>query len=129
MRRSILILGVAAFALLVANVSLAATAADAPENVTIDQCMDKQAAVEFTHKAHWDRAECTACHHTQEGLTAESDMEVESCISCHKDPAEAETPNCTEMSLRKNPYHVNCVDCHKTEAAGPTKCTECHPKG
>ena len=36
------------------------------------------------------------------------------------------TPN--QMSLKKNPFHINCVGCHKEQGAGPAKCDECHPK-
>jgi hypothetical protein len=34
-----------------------------------------------------------------------------------------------EMSLKKNPFHMVCIDCHKAETKGPTKCDDCHPKG
>ena len=38
------------------------------------------------------------------------------------------------MSQKKNPYHINCVPCHKEAVAkdeaskAPTKCNQCHPK-
>ena len=108
----------------------AATVAEAPESVTLDGCMDKKAGVEFPHKAHWELTECTTCHHTSEGLTADSDMTVEACNTCHLEPEEETTPVCSQMSLKKNPYHINCVGCHKESGkeAAPTKCDDCHPK-
>lgn len=120
-----------AVALFVATLGLAATAAESPENITLDACGDKQAAVEFPHKVHQGLDECVTCHHTQEGLTADSDVTVETCTSCHVEPADAATPDCAQMSLSKNPYHINCVGCHKESGAenAPTKCADCHPKG
>ena len=107
-----------------------AVAAEIPETVTIDDCVAKKTAVEFPHAAHAADVECTTCHHTAEGLTAETvgGMEVQACGSCHTEPTEATTPACSEMSLKKNPYHITCIGCHKEQAAGPTKCDECHPK-
>ena len=106
-----------------------ATPADAPDEIVIDAAMVKRAAVVFPHKLHWENVEsCETCHHQSEGLTAESEVEVESCANCHLDPEEAETPSMRELSLKKNPYHILCVDCHKAEEKGPTKCDECHPK-
>ncbi len=108
----------------------AATAKEAPETATLDQCMKKQPAVTFTHNAHTELTECTTCHHKQEGLTADSDIEVTRCVECHLEPAEADTPSCTELSLKKNPYHILCVNCHKESGkdAAPTKCAGCHVK-
>ena len=110
--------------------------ADVPESITIDGCMDAKAAVEFPHKAHFEIADCVKCHHTTEGLTAENvgEMEVATCGSCHIEPEDAATPLCSEKSLKKNPYHLSCVACHKADkkenadTKAPTKCSACHPK-
>ncbi len=107
-----------------------------PETITIDACADTKAAVEFPHKAHFEFAACVDCHHTNEGLTAETaaEMEVATCSSCHLDPEEAETPSCKEKSSKKNPYHINCIGCHKdyikehADSSAPKKCSACHPK-
>ena len=107
--------------------ALAVKPADAPETITIDGAAAKQAAVEFPHQLHFDLTECTTCHHTQE-VAKDADLEVETCTSCHLNPAEATTPDMAQMSLKKNPFHLKCVACHKTEKKGPTKCMECHPK-
>jgi hypothetical protein len=130
MRKSLVVTGIVIAALVFAMPTLAATAKEAPEDVVIDQCMAKKSAVNFPHAAHFELTECTTCHHTNEGLTAELDVEVPSCASCHKDPEAAETPDCAQMSLSKNPYHVACVTCHKESGveAAPTKCDGCHPK-
>jgi hypothetical protein len=109
-------------------------AADVPESITLDQCAAKQAPVEFTHAKHADRMKCGTCHHTQADLTADSTETVASCTSCHKDPEDAKTPSCAQMSPTKNPYHINCMGCHKDEVKkdaslkAPTKCKECHVK-
>ena len=128
MRRLLLSVGLLAVLALVATAGFAVTAAEAPESATLDQCMDKKTAVQFPHAAHWEVTACTTCHHTQEGLEAGSDMEVQRCVTCHQNPESAETPDCSQMSLSKNPYHISCVGCHKESSAGPTKCDECHPK-
>jgi len=128
MRKSLLGFGLMMVAMLFSVGLFAATAKEAPESATIDDCVNKKAAVEFPHALHFETIECTTCHHNQEGLTADSDMEVEVCGSCHTTPEVAETPGCSEMSMKKNPYHLNCVACHKEGEAGPTKCDECHPK-
>lgn len=129
MRKSLVATSIVIVALVFALPALAATAKEAPTDVVIDQCMAKKSAVNFPHGAHLELTECTTCHHTNEGLTADSDMEVPSCVSCHKDP-EGETPDCAQMSLSKNPYHITCVTCHKESGSenAPTKCDGCHPK-
>ena len=99
------------------GVVMAATAGEAPDTTMIDDCVIKKAAVEFPHKVHADGIECVTCHHTQEGLTAESSEEVESCGSCHNEPEDAETPICSQMSSSKNPFHISCVGCHKEKLA------------
>jgi hypothetical protein len=130
MRKWLLVVGCIAIAMAASTVASAATASEAPESVTLDGCMAKRSAVEYPHKLHADTIECVTCHHTQEGLAAESDMTVETCDSCHLSPADEATPDCTQMSLSKNPYHINCVGCHKEDGAetAPTKCDDCHPK-
>lgn len=101
-----------------------------PIDVVIDDAKDKRAGVAFQHGKHSERVEsCDTCHHTQEGLTAKTDAKVQACSACHLDPEKASTPSMREMSLSKNPFHSLCIDCHKAEAKGPTKCDDCHPKG
>ena len=113
-----------AFALFPAVGSLAAP----PESIVIDDCVAKKSAVEFPHAAHFKDHECSTCHHTQEGLTKDSDEQVKPCSECHNEPEKKSTPSCSQSSLKKNQFHINCVDCHKAEKAGPTKCNDCHPK-
>jgi len=121
---------------LTAVAALFAFGSEVPEKITIDACADKKAPVEFPHKAHFELTTCVDCHHTSEGLTAETakDMEVDACAVCHVEPEEAETPKCSEKSKKKNPYHIKCIGCHKAEkkenaeTKAPTKCTACHPK-
>lgn len=124
MRKSLLVLS---FGIVVA-LSAVVVMAEAPENITLGGCADKKAAVEFPHAAHYELTECSTCHHTQEGLTADSEEAVEACISCHLEPEVEGTPRCGEMSVKKNPYHIKCIGCHKEQDAGPATCDECHPK-
>jgi len=137
MRRLSLALLTSAVALLATAQPTQAQATDPPEELTLEACGDTRAAVSFPHKAHFEELECTTCHHSQEELTleaAQGGMEVEACADCHLEPEEADTPACTEKSLKKNPFHINCVSCHKDSNAedeslsAPTKCAECHPK-
>lgn len=112
----------------------AVTAKEAPKTITLDDCVVKRSAVEFPHAVHMELGDCTVCHHTQEGLKAGSATVVEPCSDCHLKPEKAETPKCSEMSLKKNPFHVSCIDCHKEQAPKypdkllPVKCDDCHPK-
>jgi len=134
MKKSLTILGAVVLAVVFAGLAGAVTPAEAPESTTIDDCVNKKSAVEFPHSVHAGSFECVTCHHTQEGLTAESDMQVEACGTCHVEPEAAETPACSQMSLSKNPFHIACVGCHKEKVAedetlaAPTKCEGCHPK-
>jgi hypothetical protein len=123
---------------LLATAAMVAVAEEAkvPETITLKDCADKKAPVEFPHKAHFEVTDCVTCHHTQEGLTLEKvgEITVEKCSSCHLNPEKAETPSCSEMSTKKNPFHIACVGCHKdtvkenAESKAPTKCNDCHPK-
>ena len=70
-----------------------------PDKVTIDDCVVKRSAVEFPHGAHAEKFACDSCHHTSEGLTATSAVEVATCGSCHTSPEVADTPKCAEMSM------------------------------
>ncbi len=137
MRRLFLALLTSAVLLLAAARPTPAQATDPPDEMTLDSCGDTKTPVEFPHKAHFEDLECTACHHSQEELTleaAQGGMEVEVCSDCHLEPEEEDTPACTEKSLKKNPFHINCVSCHRDAKAedeslsAPTKCAECHPK-
>jgi hypothetical protein len=123
---------------LMTSVALVALAAEVevPETITIDDCAAKKAPVEFPHKAHFEVTECVTCHHTDEGLTAETvaEMTVAKCGSCHNEPEDEATPKCSEMSAKKNHYHIACIGCHKeyvaenADSKAPTKCNDCHPK-
>lgn len=113
--------------ILAAFTSFASQAAP-PEHTTIDDCVIKKSAVEFPHAAHFELAECSTCHHTQEELTKETSDSTKPCAQCHNEPETAATPSCSQSSLKKNNFHINCVDCHKEQKSGPTKCNDCHPK-
>jgi len=109
-----------------AGVLFAGLANQAPETVVIKEAAAKKPPVTFPHKAHFDRAACGDCHHTQKDLKAGAAVEVKPCSACHLDPQKPETPSMREMSLSKNPFHKLCIDCHKSKAKGPSKCAECH---
>jgi len=134
MRKPFIPFVLAGLVVLAGTVLTAVPANQLPETVTIDDCVAKKSAVEFPHKAHAERLECKTCHHKQEGLTATSTDEVQTCGECHTTPEAAETPICSQMSQTKNPFHITCVGCHKEEAKtnaetkAPTKCDQCHPK-
>lgn len=99
-----------------------------PDTTTIDAAAKKQAAVVFPHAKHVKLTKCETCHHNNKGLTAESKAKVEKCSTCHLDPKDAKTPSMREASLTKNPFHINCISCHKEQKKGPTACTGCHKK-
>ncbi len=122
MRNVLRMFGVIGF-VLVATIALAGP----PDMVKIDQAANKKPGVEFNHKAHMERVEsCDTCHHKNKGLTADGDLsKVQACSECHL-KVEGDTPDMTQMSMKKNPFHSLCINCHKTEAKGPTKCNDCH---
>ncbi|HSM51567.1 MAG TPA: cytochrome c3 family protein [Thermoanaerobaculia bacterium] len=134
LRKLLVPLAVLCFVLAGAASVHAVKANQAPADLVIDDCAAKRAPVAFPHAKHVPVGSCDSCHHTQKGLTAESTVEVESCASCHKTPEKPETPNCTDMGLKKNIYHISCIACHKAEVAKdatkklPVKCDDCHPK-
>ena len=124
MRKALLGFAIGAL-ILAAPAMMLAVAQD--DEMVLDACAEKQAAVKFPHKAHEGVGPCSTCHHTQEDLAAGG--EAEKCTSCHLNPEDEATLDCSQMSTSKNPYHKNCVGCHKEQGKGPSKCTECHPKG
>lgn len=108
--------------------SSVAGAVSPPVDITIDDCVAKKSAVAFPHELHFEKYECSTCHHTQENLTKDTADQAKPCSECHMEPEKASTPICSQMSPKKNPFHIKCVSCHKEEKAGPTKCNDCHPK-
>ncbi len=103
-----------------------------PAKVSIAAAAKKQPAVAFDHAKHTTLAKtCDTCHHTNKGLTADTDKDVKKCSSCHLNPKDANVPNMAEMSMTKNPFHIRCVGCHKAGVAGkkgPAVCKDCHKK-
>jgi len=113
------------------------TAADVPDEVTIENKgyqKDKKGPIKLSHKKHHEeyKAACTDCHHEfKDGKNVWKDGDpVKKCIDCH-DPLKK---NGKVMKLQ-NAYHRNCKNCHKeviakdaTKKAPYKKCTECHEK-
>jgi len=128
MKKTLFMLGLLAL-VLVAAVAVV-HAVEPPETVTIDEAANKKTPVTFPHAKHAKELvdSCTACHHKDEGLSLEADMEVRPCSTCHLDPESADMPGMREMSLKKNPFHMICIDCHKAEGKGPKVCNDCHVK-
>lgn len=117
-----------AFAALVMMIATFAFAHHGPDKVKIDAAAKKQPGVTFPHAEHVKGVDsCDTCHHTNKGLTAKSDKDVKKCSSCHLNPKD-NAPSMSEMSPKKNPFHVLCVGCHKEQGKGPTVCKECHAK-
>ncbi len=124
-QRCVLVVPVVAVLVGVAVV-LAGVANKAPDSVVLDKASTKRTPVTFPHKAHQDVTACSTCHHTNAELKAGSAEEVKPCAACHLDPDKPTTPSMREMSLTKNPFHKLCIDCHKQQGKGPTKCVDCH---
>ena len=116
-----------AVAFILATLATVAFAA-VPDKITIGEAKSKQPAVVFDHAKHTTLVKtCDTCHHTQKGLTKDTKTEVKKCSACHLD-AKDKVPSAREMSMTKNPYHIRCIACHKTEKKGPVVCTGCHKK-
>lgn len=119
----------------------------------------KQPIVTFEHKKHseeYTKANpklysngCGECHHDENGkpLTAlKSGDNVQTCISCHKEPGEKPPKEKMDKKERIQKYHAeamheNCVGCHRNfnkaknlkaadKGAAPLKsrCNNCHKK-
>ena len=113
---------------ILALIAVAALAHHGPINVVLDAAAKKQPGVPFSHEKHAKLAKsCDTCHHTQKGLTEDSKVDVKKCSTCHLDPKD-KAPSMREMSLTKNPYHINCIGCHKEAKKGPVACVKCHLK-
>lgn len=96
-----------------------------PDKIVIKSCAKKKAPVKFDHKKHAKtlKIKCVECHHNKDAKNRKC-----STADCHAGKAKGKKPGCAEMSLKKNPYHINCVGCHKKQKKGPKKCKECHAK-
>ncbi len=130
MKKSTAVLLASLVFILMAGMAIAA-AHHGPENIMINEAAAKKPGVEFPHWKHQDMVpKCTTCHHTDKGLSASSpaDVKVEKCSACHLDPKDPEMPSMRQMSMKKNPFHMKCIGCHREEAKGPTRCADCHKK-
>ena len=126
MKKTLTVVSLAALILLVGATLLFAH--HGPAKVTIDAAKAKQPAVTFDHAKHSKAVKtCDTCHHTNKGLTNETDAKVQKCSTCHLDPKDA-APSMREMSMTKNPFHSLCAGCHKAEKKGPGVCKDCHKK-
>lgn len=92
-----------------------------PKQVTIDKFKKKKSAVTFDHEAHSKKhkVKCVTCHHTKKQESCSTDK-------CHGAKMDGKKPGGGEASLKKNPFHINCIGCHKKQKKGPSKCKECH---
>jgi Class III cytochrome C family len=94
----------------------------APKVIVIDKCKSKRSGVTFKHAFHVKtiKVKCKTCHHNK--------GKVKTCSGsgCHKGKAKGDRPGCAELSLKKNPYHIACIGCHKKRGKGPKKCKQCH---
>lgn len=104
----------------------------------------KKGICEFTHKKHATAAPdghgiaCGECHHDKDGkpLELKEGDAVQGCMECHDKAEKPKKPKgigkeewkTMQLEYYYGAMHGNCIDCHKTGGAGPTKCAECHPK-
>jgi hypothetical protein len=93
---------------------------DAPQTFTMKSLENIYQPVIFSHGLHAEMGgDCAACHHhSPAGQTPV-------CGECH---GEAFNPENLNMPGLKGAYHLQCLGCHREMGAGPTGCTECHPK-
>ncbi len=100
-----------------------AIAATAPTTTVIKACQKTKPPVTFPHKDHVTKGKmaCKTCHHTGKNVACSS-------ADCHAGKASGKKPGCAEASLTKNPFHINCVGCHKKMSKGPKTCAQCHKK-
>ena len=106
------------------------TAADAPDEIMIDNKYkdDKKGSVKLTHKKHSVdyKVACTECHHEyKDGKNIWNDkMPVKKCKECHD--IDKKQGNADKLNLA---FHKNCQTCHKElkgKEAPWKKCADCH---
>ncbi|MBT8356986.1 MAG: cytochrome c family protein [Deltaproteobacteria bacterium] len=93
----------------------------------------------FDHKTHTEDAgygiACVECHHHPE----EGEEDYRACVDCHSlaekedalpeacgDCHEADEIEDSEITKRVDAFHMQCINCHKENEAGPEKCASCH---
>lgn len=94
----------------------------------------------FDHDVHVSEAgygiSCADCHHHPEG---DEEASLVACGECHQKPAEGEEfpESCgechepdeiegTEVIVRADAFHSQCIQCHQEFEAGPEDCSQCH---
>ncbi len=98
-------------------------------------------SVPFTHEKHVEdyEIECAECHHNyKDGKNVwNKSMPVETCDTCHTNPATKELSKLSDEEKVKNlemAFHNNCRECHKKrkkespDSEIPVKCNQCHQK-
>jgi predicted CXXCH cytochrome family protein len=76
--------------------------------------------VEFNHKLHSSKLDCTRCHHDFDKLKNNRGGEGQPCDSCHKAQGSPGVPSLQDA------FHQQCIGCHKTMKTGPVMCGQCH---
>ena len=104
-----LIAGVSVFFFCFGSMIQAQDASSGPDSVTL--AGGSFGKVTFSHKGHGG-AGCKDCHHKGE-------TPVMKCAACHSQDSTVDG---------KTAFHKNCIECHKTQAKGPTGCMDCHKK-
>ncbi|MFO7576741.1 MAG: cytochrome c3 family protein [Pelovirga sp.] len=92
--------------LISAAATLVVASSNAPAEVSFTP---KFGTVTFNHTSHEQVTDCASCHHTGEFVQ---------CSSCHG--VNEGIPN------TKDTFHSACIDCHKEQNQGPTRCRDCH---
>ncbi len=102
MRKSLTVAVLAAFVLVAGATALFAH--HGPATVTIAAAAKKQPGVLFDHAKHSKTLvkTCDTCHHSNKGLTNETDAKVQKCSACHLDPT-GTVPSMREMSMHEEP--------------------------
>lgn len=126
-RRYIALFIILALAIMGATFAFA-QAKKAPETVILKGA--PMGGVKFDHKAHVTAAKkCDTCHHASKPEKA-STTPNQACQDCHTKTAVAPMKTKAQAAFHNATATAGvCIDCHKTQAKGPTKCAECHQKG
>ncbi len=130
--------GLAIYFLLIGFLSYTVFSAETPETPIRVMYKTATGKVLFDHKTHTGETgyglACKDCHHHP--LEEEADLSncgkchtptqvetmPESCLDCH-DEDEIED---SEMVIRGDAFHGQCIGCHQEFGAGPIDCAECH---
>jgi len=132
-------LAIVLFIVGVLSYAITAFSAKTPDSPTRLMFKGMAGKVLFDHKTHTQEdgygISCGECHHHP----GEDEAAIRACGDCHRftekentlpgacaECHEADEIEDSEIKKRADAFHLQCINCHKENEAGPEKCASCH---